>query len=344
MKKNHFPLILLLFLLSACADKYLAYRHKYPFTATDGKPDYSNTDYWAAHPDKWDPSDSVPKPLHAYPRDSSVDVFFLHPTTFTKKSDAGQSNARIDDAYINAKTDYSTILYQASVFNEQCRVFAPRYRQAHIQNFYSADSLKAHAAFELAYTDIRDAFAYYLSHYNKGRPFIIAGHSQGALLSERLLKEEVEGKPLMRQLVAAYIAGWPVPAGYFTTLKVCTDSLQTGCFCSWRTFKSGYRPAYLEKEQPGVQVTNPISWTTTGEDISRQYNKGAVIRFNKLYKASTGARISAGLLYTKRPRFPWSFLYRSKNYHVGDINLYYLNIRENIKTRIRQFRAGVPAS
>ena len=30
-------------------------------------------------------------------------------------------NADIDDDYLNAKTDYTTILFQASVFNQQCR-------------------------------------------------------------------------------------------------------------------------------------------------------------------------------------------------------------------------------
>ena len=130
-------------------------------------------------------------------------------TTFTRESDTLPSNARIDDAYINAKTDYSTILYQASVFNLHCRVFAPRYRQAHIQNFYSSDTSKSKAAFEQAYNDIKTAFEYYLAHYNQGRPIIIAGHSQGAFLSERLLKEFFENKPLQKQLVAAYIIGWP---------------------------------------------------------------------------------------------------------------------------------------
>ena len=85
-------------------------------------PDYQDLNYWAAHPWKWDPSDSVPAPLKIEPMiigriDSSVDVFFLHPTSFTKNKDRHIANASIDDDYINAKTDYSTILYQASVFN-----------------------------------------------------------------------------------------------------------------------------------------------------------------------------------------------------------------------------------
>lgn len=337
MKKILFPTFLLILTLIACSDKYLAYRSQYPFRSSDGQPDFSQLDYWAAHPWKKDPSDSIAPFLRNENRDSLADVFFLHPTTFTKKALSDSANAAIDDAYINAKTDYSTILYQASVFNQQSRVFAPRYRQGHIQNFYSKDTVKSKAAFELAYADIKAAFMYYLAHNNQGRPIIIAGHSQGAFLSERLLKEFFENKPLANQLVAAYIIGWPVPGHYFSSLKVCSDPAQTGCFCSWRTFRKGYRPAYLTKETDTAWVTNPLNWSTGPEFISRKQNKGALVRYNKLYRKSADAQIKDGLLYTRKPRFPWSFLYRSKNYHVGDINLYYINLRENVQTRIRAF-------
>jgi hypothetical protein len=92
----------------------------------------------------------VPAPLKNEARDSLVDVFFLHPTTFTLNRKLENTNAGIDDAYINAKTDYSSILYQASVFNQQCRVFAPRYRQAHLASFFSKDKIKAAIAFDFA--------------------------------------------------------------------------------------------------------------------------------------------------------------------------------------------------
>src|SRR5262245_33968098 len=127
MRLSFFALLSAL-LLQACSNKYEAFRGNYQFKSKNGSPDYSDLKYWAAHPLKWDPSDSVPRPLRGDAVDSTVDVFFIHPTTYTdrKKGD----NADIDDDYLNAKTDYSTILYQASVFNGQCRVFAPRYRQA----------------------------------------------------------------------------------------------------------------------------------------------------------------------------------------------------------------------
>lgn len=322
--------------ITSCSDKYQAYKSQYRFNSADGKPDYTQLNYWAAHPWKQDPSDSVPKPLRSEWRDSTVDVFFLHPTTYT---DAMQGqNANIDDAYINAKTDYSTILYQASVFNQQCRVFAPRYRQAHIKTFFLTDQEKAKAAFELAYADIKTAFEYYLQHWNKGRPIIIAAHSQGSLLGEQLLKEFFEGTPLQNKLVVAYIIGWSMPKEYFAKLTMCKDSLQTGCLCSWRTFRKNYVPAWLQTENGNSYATNPLSWTTGEEFVSRKNNKGSILKnFNRIYKQTTDAQISNGLLYTRKPKFPWSFLYFTKNYHVGDINLYYLNLRENINQRIAMY-------
>ena len=69
-------------------------------------------------------------------------------------------NAAIDDSALSEKTDYSTILYQASVFNQNCRVFAPRYRQAHLRAFFSDKKLNAMAAFDIAYSDVKTAFEY----------------------------------------------------------------------------------------------------------------------------------------------------------------------------------------
>jgi hypothetical protein len=300
-------------------------------------PVYGNLDYWAAHPWKWDPSDSIPKPLMDEPRDSLADVFFLHPTTYTGKT-MEKDNAAIDDEYLNAKTDYSTILYQASVFNQHARIFSPRYRQAHINMFFEKDSVRKDQSFELAYADIRNAFEYYLQHWNNGRPIIIASHSQGSKFAERLLKDYFENKPLQNQLVVAYIIGWSVPKEYFTSLNICTDSLQTGCICSWRTLRDGYIPPFLEFENGNSYVTNPISWTTDEQYVPRKMNQGSVLfKFNKVYKQTTGGRISNGFLYVKKPRFPWSFLYFTRNYHIGDINLFYLDMRKNVQQRIASF-------
>ena len=321
-------------------NKYNAFKNKYNFKSKTGAPQYNDLNYWAAHPWKHDPSDSIPKPLQNKIKDSLVDVFFLHPTTYTRKRKKmpKQINANINDMYINAKTDYSTILYQASVFNNQCRVFAPRYRQAHLNSFFTKNKGWADSAFALAYHDLRNAFEYYMQHWNNGRPIIIAAHSQGAMMAEQLLKDFFENTALQKKLVVAYIVGWPVPKDYFSSLKMCGDSLQTGCICSWRTFRRGYLPSYLKNENGNSFATNPLTWTTNNEYAPRTFNKGSILyKFNKVYKKTTDAQINNGLLWVRKPKFPWSFLYFSKNYHPGDINLFYMNLRENIQQRIASY-------
>lgn len=323
--------------LVSCSNKYNAYRNQYAFTSPDSKPKFEDLDYWAAHPWKWDPSDSVPSPLKYESRDSLADVFFLHPTTYTRKRFKA-SNAAIDDPYINAKTDYTSLLYQASVFNQQSRVFAPRYRQGHIRNFFKKDKIAATEAFELAYEDIRTAFLYYMEHWNKGRPIIIAAHSQGSYLGERLLKEFFDSKPLSKQLVAAYMIGWPVPKNYFSVLRMCEDSMQTGCINSWRTVRKGFVPHYLKGILDSSYVTNPLTWTTGNEYASRELNKGSLLTdFNRIYPKTTDAQVSGNLLFVGKPKFPGSFFYFTRNYHVADINLFYMNIRENLRVRIENY-------
>lgn len=325
--------------LAACSQKNFSSRPAYQFSAADGTPDYSNISYWAAHPWKWDPSDSIPQPLrNDYRKDSLADVFFLYPTTYTSP-DAQNTNAGIDDTELNVKTDYSPILYQASAFSEKNRVFAPRYRQAHIRNYYTHDTLAAAAAFDLAYQDVKAAFIYYMDHYNNGRPVIIASHSQGTTHAIRLLKEFFDDKPLQNQLVCAYILGMPVAENYFTTIPVCTDSLSTGCYVTWRTYHTGYEgTAYVQAEKFNVKVTNPLTWTTGNGYASDKLNTGGILKnFNKLVPAVVDAQVHQNILWSSKPKFFGNILLRSQNYHIGDINLFYNNIRENVSARIRAF-------
>jgi len=336
--KNLFILITI-FTFSSCSDKYFAYSKLYKFKSEGKKPDYSNLNFWAAHPLKWDPSDSVPKPLLKEIRDTLVDVFFLHPTIYTMKmKDSDNLNADIDDAYLNAKTDYSSILYQASVFNQHARIYAPRFREAHISAYFPNDTAAALRAFDLAYQDIKAAFEYYLKKYNANRPIIIASHSQGTTHALHLLKDYFENKPLQKQLVAAYIVGMGIPKDFFSSLKMCEEPNETGCLCGWRTFKKGFKPPYVEAEKGNSLVTNPITWKTNNEYASRKIHSGSILyKFNKVYKKTTDAQIHEGVIWVKKPKFPWSFLYTTKNYHVGDINLYYMDVRKNAERRIRAY-------
>ena len=182
-------------------------------------------------------------------------MFFLYPTSFLDKDFQSGWNARIDDEIINRKTDQTAVLYQASIFNSAGRVFAPRYRQANYYCYFTHDTAAALAAFDLAYTDIKAAFQYYLDHYNNGRPIIIASHSQGTTrktIDARIFRWQT----LTKQLVAAYLAGMPVQPDWFSDIPACTSPGQTGCFCSWRTFKKGYTDSFVQKN-------NILRWSPT---------------------------------------------------------------------------------
>ncbi len=325
-------------LFLCCSPRYAKNGLPYSFDNSTSTPDYSNLQNWAAHPDKADPSDSVPGMLkNAYKKDSAADVFFLHPTTLTSDDDTSW-NAEISNTILNAKTDRSTILYQASAFNE-CRVFAPRYRQAHIRAYYTRDTSAASKALDIAYQDVKEAFLYYLDRYNNGKPIIIAAHSQGSTHAQRLLKEYFEEGDLKNRLVVAYLPGMYIPGNYFTELTACKDSLQTGCLTGWRTYKRGYLPAFVESEKTTSLVTNPLTWKTTNEYAGYQLNEGGVItNFNKLRPHISDARVHNGVLWIGTPRIPGSFLLRMKNFHIGDINLFYMSIRQNLRQRIRAYQ------
>jgi hypothetical protein len=195
--------------------------------------EYNNLSSWAAHPLISDPSDSMPSFLKKpYPFDSSAAVFFVHPTTYTNR-DPKNWNADLSNSDLNMKTDRSTILFQASAFNEFL-VYAPRYRQAHIRSYYTTDTSQALEAFEIAYSDVKSAFQVFLQQIGPNKPFFLASHSQGSTHTIRLISELIDGKPLQSRLIAAYVIGMYIPDN-FQSIQMCKDSISTGCLVGWRS-------------------------------------------------------------------------------------------------------------
>lgn len=300
-------------------------------------PDYSKEMYWAALPDRADEADrSIPGDPDGQ-ANAAVDVFFIHPTIYTGKKGDILWNGPVDDPSLNKRVDESTIRFQASVFNNIGKIYAPRYRQAHIKAYYSDKKEDAKQAFALAYQDVRNAFIYFLENYNAGRPIIIAAHSQGSQHGITLLKEFFDGQPLSERLVAAYLAGMPVAPSNYAKLQPCKSADQTGCYCSWRTWRKGAYPDQFATGN-GYLSTNPLNWAIDGTYAPKTLHKGAVLRdFEKIYPLVSDAVNHDGLLWISRPRFPWSFLYLRKNYHIGDFNLFYVNVRENARARTEAF-------
>ena len=115
----------------------------------------------------------------------------------------------------------------------------------------------------------------------------------------------------------------------------CRDSLQTGCFTCWNTFKEQYVPKFYEKGLKYAVCTNPLTWTMDETYAPAALNKGAVITpFGKIRKEVCDARVYKGLLWVHKPDFPGSFFIRTPVYHRGDYNLFYMNVRENVAQRV----------
>ncbi len=303
-------------------------------------PDYGQSQNWAALPTTNDAADRTPgDTLRERQRSAAADVFFVHPTIYraTRKNNR-LWNANLADDKLNEAVDASTMLNQATVFNAAGKVYAPRYRQANLEVFYEAGASVKAQALDTAYTDVLAAFDYFLTHYNNGRPILLAAHSQGTLHAKRLLADRFDGQPLGDRLVAAYLVGMPIRRAEFSDIPVCTSPKQTGCFVSWRTYREDFKPG-PDQDDPEVAVVNPLTWTTDRTRAPATLNRGGV-----LYNFAGGimpelvwAEIRGAGLYTNKPSFFGDLFFNSKNYHIADYNFFWMNVRENAGTRVKSF-------
>ena len=172
----------------------------------------------------------------------AADCFYVYPTV----SEARTMTAPLEvtDAEIR------TVRAQAARFTESCRVFAPIYRQI-TRNGLTGGGLGNAAARDQAYADVRSAFFDYLDHDNAGRPFVLVGHSQGAMMLTRLVAEEIDPDPQLRgRLLSALLLGGDVTTapgrldhGDFDHIPACTSAEESGCVVAYSTY-AGTPPAY----------------------------------------------------------------------------------------------------
>lgn len=344
--------VIIFFFLCSCSGKFSPPVLNEPFdgTALPPAPDYSKEECWAALPDKKDFADVVPSGCKCQngQKDAKADVFFIYPTLYLRHTEKSKGwNADISDEAVNKDIEERSIKNQATVFNGAGKIYSPRYRQVFISSYFTKDKESKKSAFDTAYSDVKRAFQYYLDHYNNNRPFIIASHSQGSTHAIRLLKDFFDGTPLQEKLIAAYVVGMDVYDTLYSSLKVCRDSDETGCYISWRTFAEGYFPAqyaYIELARPAVAV-NPLTWTTEGTYASYDLNKGGVLRnFDKIIPGLSDARVADGVVRINKPHFFGNVLFRYKNYHIVDYNLFWMNIRENAEHRVKKYFESKPTN
>ena len=301
-------------------------------------PDYALGGSWAALPDRADAADVVPQGLSDNQAEAAVDVFFIHPTTYIS---AAAWNQPPDDAAARAMLDDWVLRGQASAFNGCCRIFAPRYRQATLYSFMDDEGNGA-KALDLAYTDVAAAFDHFIARFNAGRPFIVAGHSQGARHAAVLLRERIARTPLAARLVAAYPVGYGI-GEQEPGMPICRAAADTGCFVTW----NAVGPQAANFGDADNVCVNPLSWRSDGAAAPFEANTGAFSPDNglDLQPGVADARCTGGRLLVseiRSDRFGDRPLGRD-NYHIYDYGLYYRNIRDNAVARVQAFADARPS-
>lgn len=312
---------------------------------------------WFARPDirsgpaLWSPPGYRPGPHGA------AAVFFVHPTSFINRQ---RWNAPLDDADANDRA--ATFLRgEASAFDAAGEVWAPRYRQATFGAFLSTGTSNSDKALELAYSDVAAAFDNFLGHINPDRPIILAGHSQGALHVERLLRERVAGTPLARRVVAAYVVGWPISVATDLPrlgLPQCAAGTQAGCILSWMSFAEPADPSLItdtydattgftgapRRGTPAV-CTNPLTGTPNAA-APASANLGTLYPSADLKTAQIAAGRVPGrcdprgfLLIGPPPPLP-GYVLPGNNYHVYDYSLFWANVRADAVRRLSAWEAA----
>ena len=67
-------------------------------------------------------------------------------------------------------------------------------------------------------------------------------------------------------------------------------------------------------------------------------NLGGILRnFDRVIPGLVEAQIHGNVLWVNKPKFFGNIFLKTKNYHIADYNLFYVNIRENAGSRIKAF-------
>jgi hypothetical protein len=323
-------------------------------------PDYADESAWAALPSKPGLTARVPAGVAAPPGDPKVDVFFIHPTGYMS---GAEWNSPLN---ANSQTEENTkwmMANQASAFNGCCAIYAPRYREASIFRYIDPPPGLFEKSGDFAYADVDRAFTYFLEHYSKGRPFIIASHSQGTEHGFNLVKRRIDGTPLAQRLVAAYLIGGGITdkeVDALRTVHACASPADLHCVIHWATYREGSTPVRGDTKDKLLCV-NPLTWQRDGGLAPARLHKGAVPMSGAFQIAFWGSDKPGGMQFAPlaAPVRAWTtaecrngFLFAKdqagsafakaalgSNYHGLDYPLFAMDIRENAQARVAAYLA-----
>ena len=124
-----------------------------------------------------------------------IDCFYVYPTVSTDQTP--NSDMTADPAELNV------IKQQFARLGSKCRPYAPLYRQVTLSGLGRVLTGAVSLERGVQYDDVRDAWNYYLQHDNNGRGFVLVAHSQGSFILNRLIRDEIDGKPIQSRMISA---------------------------------------------------------------------------------------------------------------------------------------------
>lgn len=289
--------------------------------------DYSSASNWIARPG------TITK---------DVDVFFLYPTGYQGGS---HDLSDINNSTMVAHANISKA-GQASVFAQSCNIYMPKYRQLSVsalRKYGNEENMIYMASF-----DLYSALDYYFENCNNGRPFIIAGHSQGSVWATVILQDYMKKHPeYLKRMVAAYVIGYSITKDYLkrnTHLKFATGATDTGVIISYNTEGVGNKNADNMVVEKGAVAINPLNWKTDSTKASTSQNLGSLDH-------STGKITTPGIadaqldlergvvICTTVPKSMATQGFGPESYHTYEYSFYYMNLVKNVADRIAAFKS-----
>jgi hypothetical protein len=269
-----------------------------------------------------------------------VDVFYVYPTVFFSKTPQNMdiSNKELREEAIGVYKE------QCSIFNNSCNIYAPFYEQMSIA-VLSLEGDEYNKYFIHAYEQVKASFLYYMKHHNNGKPFFLAGHSQGSLMLLELMKDIFNEDELQKQLIAAYTIGYSLTTEDINShpwLKVAKKENDLGVIITYNTQSPNATGSPVL--MPTAHCVNPLSWTQKTTLASKELNKGAVFfnekeELDKEILQYTDAQVREdGALIVSTPN-PDDFYTEGKSffpkgvYHKYDYQFFYRNLEENVEKR-----------
>ena len=287
--------------------------------------DYADADLW------------VYRESGAPAAEQPADIFFICPTTCMRRTDNMDVYDERERAAFKKAVDM-----EKGIYCDRARFFAPYYRQKSLPH-YGKPGVNA-----LAYADVKAAFLHYLAHDNGGRPFILAGFSQGSEHALHLIKDlpAIDGS-LAERMIAAYLIGWCVTerdTAEAPHLRPAQGETDTGVFIAWNTESADTKSSFLVPSGERAYCINPLNWRTDATPAPAEKNLGARFTLTDLTAPALPAHCGAVInpvRGTLNPIFsgesPRPILFGRGIYHVYDPILFYENHRANVNTRIRAF-------